>query len=222
MTKEALEASISRLDVWTIVFGVMVAVGVTGEAFVGWLHRQRSEALRVVQAGETAQQQERAANAERALVELHRRVQFRRSTFDMAVFKDILKDAPKASTLEIWYRPGDDEADFLASYIAGGLGSIGWPPTLQLPIPAGAVQETLVLLPQGGRDRMTPVQRVGAAPTGVTVMAKTADPAPPNAPTQAIGFLVKALNAAGAAPTMSTTDGRLAAGAIRIVVAQKP
>jgi hypothetical protein len=48
MTKESLERSISTLEVWAIVFAVVVAVGVVGEAICGFKHWSKDRQLRRV------------------------------------------------------------------------------------------------------------------------------------------------------------------------------
>lgn len=79
MTKNELEAFLRTLDIWVIVFGVLVAIGVTGEAIVGFLHFRKGNELNRLEASENLAQQaeierlksasglmsERAANAER-------------------------------------------------------------------------------------------------------------------------------------------------------------
>ena len=64
-TKEALEASLRRYDIWLIVFGALVVIGVAGESVFGFLHWRRSGDLSTLQNAENLKLQERAANAER-------------------------------------------------------------------------------------------------------------------------------------------------------------
>jgi uncharacterized cupredoxin-like copper-binding protein len=52
-----LESSLSTLDIWLIVFGVFVAIGVVGESLVGFLHWRTSGQLQAVQTAENLAQQ---------------------------------------------------------------------------------------------------------------------------------------------------------------------
>lgn len=52
MDKAALVSSLNTLDVWLIIFGLVVAIGVVGESIVGFLHWRRSNDLQIVQASE--------------------------------------------------------------------------------------------------------------------------------------------------------------------------
>jgi hypothetical protein len=79
MTKGELEALLRTLDIWVIVFGILVAIGVTGEAIVGFLHFRKGNQLHRLEVAENLAQQaeiermkkesglisERTANAER-------------------------------------------------------------------------------------------------------------------------------------------------------------
>jgi len=82
-TKEELEALLRTLDVWVIVFGVFVAIGVAGESLVGFIHFRKSSQLHRLQTAEnlaqqaeierlrsdTAMSMERAAHAEQQAAE---------------------------------------------------------------------------------------------------------------------------------------------------------
>ena len=86
MTKEELESSINTLEILLIIFGIFVAVGVTGESVFGFRLWRKNSQLRDIQSAEnrsqereierpkkesesirldTAKATERAANAER-------------------------------------------------------------------------------------------------------------------------------------------------------------
>jgi hypothetical protein len=52
MDKASLESTLRTLDIWLIVFGIFVAVGVVGESVVGFLHWRRGGQLAVVQTAE--------------------------------------------------------------------------------------------------------------------------------------------------------------------------
>lgn len=56
-TKEELEALLRTLDVWVIVFGVFVAIGVAGESIVGFIHFRKSSQLQRLQTAENLAQQ---------------------------------------------------------------------------------------------------------------------------------------------------------------------
>jgi hypothetical protein len=78
MSKDELESLLNVLDGWLIVFGLCVAIGVTGESIVGFMHFRKGNQLRRLQNEENLAQQreiermkneagltlERAANAE--------------------------------------------------------------------------------------------------------------------------------------------------------------
>jgi hypothetical protein len=57
MDKRALVSAIEALDMWVIGFGVIVALGVTGEAVAGFLHWRWGNQLRVIQDEENRAQQ---------------------------------------------------------------------------------------------------------------------------------------------------------------------
>ena len=57
MGKAELESSLSTLEIWLIVFGVLVAVGVVGGSVAGFMHWRRSGQLSVLQAAENFSQQ---------------------------------------------------------------------------------------------------------------------------------------------------------------------
>src|SRR5260370_15114283 len=95
-TKEELEALLRTLDVWVIVFGVFVAIGVAGESIVGFIHFRKSSQLQRLQTSENLSQQaeierlrnesasirsdtakamERAAHAEKQAAELNKQTE---------------------------------------------------------------------------------------------------------------------------------------------------
>jgi uncharacterized membrane protein len=68
MDKASLESTLRTLDIWLIVFGVFVAIGVAGESVVGFLHWRRGGQLQAIQASEILELTNSVANAnERAL-----------------------------------------------------------------------------------------------------------------------------------------------------------
>src|SRR5580658_9006927 len=52
MGKGELESWLSTLDIWLLVFGIVVAVGVAGEAIVGVMHWRSGNQLRAIQNAE--------------------------------------------------------------------------------------------------------------------------------------------------------------------------
>jgi hypothetical protein len=56
MDKSELEALLARIDVWLLVFGIIVVVGVAGESFFGIRHWWNSRKLKVLQDKENADQ----------------------------------------------------------------------------------------------------------------------------------------------------------------------
>jgi len=69
-TREGLEASLHTLDILLIVFGTLVAIGVTGESIVGFLHWRRGGQLSAIQNSEIARLQQETAEANLALAKL--------------------------------------------------------------------------------------------------------------------------------------------------------
>jgi hypothetical protein len=57
MTIDDLVALLKTLDKWLIVFGVLVAIGVVGEAVVGFIHFRKSSELQRLQTDENLKQQ---------------------------------------------------------------------------------------------------------------------------------------------------------------------
>lgn len=56
MTKSELESLLARIDVWLLVFGIIVVIGVAGESFFGIRHWWNSRKLKVLQDQENAEQ----------------------------------------------------------------------------------------------------------------------------------------------------------------------
>lgn len=61
--RAALERSLSTLDIWLIVFGVFVAIGVVGESVIGFLHWRRSGQLQTLQTSENLALEKAVADA---------------------------------------------------------------------------------------------------------------------------------------------------------------
>jgi hypothetical protein len=61
--KAELESALSTLDIWLIIFGVFVAIGVVGESAAGYLHWRKSGQLSKLQTAENLSLQEAIAGA---------------------------------------------------------------------------------------------------------------------------------------------------------------
>lgn len=65
MDKSELEALLARIDVWLLIFGVIVVIGVAGESFFGIRHWWNSRKLQRIQNAESAAQREEIARLNR-------------------------------------------------------------------------------------------------------------------------------------------------------------
>jgi hypothetical protein len=63
MGKAALQASLNTLDVWLIIFGILVAIGAVGGSVAGYLHWRRSSQLQTILEAENLAQQKDIAQA---------------------------------------------------------------------------------------------------------------------------------------------------------------
>src|SRR6516225_8658333 len=63
MGKAALQAWLNALDVWLIIFGVLVAIGAVGGSVAGFLHWRRSGQLQAILEAENLAQQNDIAQA---------------------------------------------------------------------------------------------------------------------------------------------------------------
>ncbi|HEY2547720.1 MAG TPA: hypothetical protein VGI46_16735 [Candidatus Acidoferrum sp.] len=154
MTKEELETVLRTLDIWVIVFGILVAIGVTGEAIVGYFHFRKSGQLQRLQAAEnlgqqgeierlrnqTGQVMERAAKAEEraaeankaaeeerlARLKIEERLAPRRLTAEQIHFLQTKLGRFAGQPIQISYLVGDVESQTYASEFAEALGPIGW------------------------------------------------------------------------------------------------
>lgn len=138
--KEALEASIERLDVVLQVFAVIVAIGVLGEAVFGVRHVLLSRRLRVLQKADETQYQltiarlqydvakaDKEAEDERtARVRLESKVAWRRLDLNTQseVASRLSRFAKQPALLA--YSPNDVEASAFASDIAATLHTAKW------------------------------------------------------------------------------------------------
>src|ERR1700735_4724608 len=93
--KTELESSLSTLDLWLIVFGLFVAIGVVGESVVGFLHWRRSGQLQALQTAENLPLQRDLKDTELKLEELRALAGPRQ--IDPARFLAALARRPKAT-----------------------------------------------------------------------------------------------------------------------------
>src|SRR2546426_7740477 len=82
MSMEGLEALLARTDVWLLIFGVFVAVGVAGESFFGIRHWWNSRLLRKLSDAEAKAKDKEIASlrlqveeSRRTNLEMQRRIQ---------------------------------------------------------------------------------------------------------------------------------------------------
>jgi hypothetical protein len=75
MTKTELEALIATMEKWSIFFGILVAIGVTGESVVGFRLWRRNGELKTIQEREIAGLADRAAAANKRAAELQLLIQ---------------------------------------------------------------------------------------------------------------------------------------------------
>jgi hypothetical protein len=59
MDKAQLDTLLGRIDVWLLIFGVVVVVGVAGESFFGIRHWWNSRKLQAIQRAEDLNQEHR-------------------------------------------------------------------------------------------------------------------------------------------------------------------
>jgi hypothetical protein len=126
MTKEELEAFLRTLDLWVIGFGIMVAIGVAGEAVVGFMHFRKSGELHKLQTAENLAQRaeiarlnkeakeaaERATGAEVRAAEANRRTEEERLA------------RMKIEERLAWRRVSPGEHDVMVSHLAAHAGAV--------------------------------------------------------------------------------------------------
>jgi hypothetical protein len=69
MDKAQLETLLGRIDVWLLIFGVVVVVGVAGESFFGIRHWWNSRKLQAIQRTEDEQREEKIAQLNKEAVD---------------------------------------------------------------------------------------------------------------------------------------------------------
>lgn len=152
MGKAELEASLRTLDIWLIVFGVLVAVGVVGESIAGFLHWRRSNDLETVQSSENltlqhdikrlsadadasraqiAEAQARTTEAQARLEMVRRQLGPRFPNRQAMV--PLLKEV--TATVEIVYGSEDLGSTLLAQQLRSTLIEAGWTVSALNPVP---------------------------------------------------------------------------------------
>lgn len=207
MAKEALEALLNTLDVWLVIFGLLVAVGTVGGAVVGYIHWRKGNELQQLQSAENLRLQARIAEAEAqaaeankkaeeerlARVKIEERLAPRRLTLDrLRRFLDILRKGPKGP-VDIQFAANDAEASAFASQIRDALRNAGW----DAHITAAFVSvESL---------------------QGLVVTVYNADRAPVH-----VAVLKNALEQVGFPVSVRPSDQSVPEGIVRLFVGQKP
>jgi hypothetical protein len=154
MDKSQIEALLARIDVWLLMFGVIVVIGVAGESFFGIRHWWNSRKLQAIQSADDlaqehaiadarkeaaeanakagsfqlqiAQANERAANAELELAKLKApRVLTEGQQRELLA---ALKPFPDTA-ISIEFEYADGEAKALAMQLWGVLNKAGWKAT---------------------------------------------------------------------------------------------
>ena len=155
MDKAQIEALLARIDVWLLVFGVIVVIGVAGESFFGIRHWWNSRKLQTIQSADEqereetiarlneqaqsfqlqiAQANERTAKAELELAKLKSpRVLTEEQQHELFV---ALKPFPNTA-ISIEFEYADGEAKALAAQLWTALNKAGWKVEFGSPPAAG-------------------------------------------------------------------------------------
>jgi uncharacterized protein YdbL (DUF1318 family) len=211
MGRAELERSLSTLDIWLIIFGVFVAIGVVGESLAGFLHWRRSGQLQAVQTSENLALQKDLKDTELKLEELRRLAGPR--TIDRANFVKALDGKPKCH-VEIWYLPDISDGFWLMNSLLAALIAAHW--DVEPPTPMTDLKPD----PSNPISRFIPPHMVaGAQPVGATVVAH-AMPLPPEmvAPQEALmSAIASSLHGVYGSSNPSVPEGTL-----RIIITAKP
>jgi hypothetical protein len=151
MDKAQIDALLARIDVWLLVFGVIVVIGVAGESFFGIRHWWNSRKLQTIQSAEEQERQETiarlnngAANAEQQAQSFQLQIaqaneRTARAELELAKLKAprvlteeqqrelvaALKPFPNTA-ISIEFEYADGEAKALAMQLWGVLTKAGW------------------------------------------------------------------------------------------------
>jgi hypothetical protein len=214
MTRVELESALSTLDIWLIVFGLFVAIGVVGESVVGSLHWRKGNDLQAAQTTENLALQNDLKQAELQLEQ----IRFpRRLNIDL--FHKEMESFPKEITFEVLYDSSTADAAILANSIFVGLLQAGWHRSQKLPAP---------LAPREGPAELRDIysslpltQQSGGGAWGLSVVTNAEPDLDRETPA---AKLVSVLGKSVIGPPSMTSYGRDATmpnGLIRIIVGPK-
>jgi hypothetical protein len=132
--KAALQAALNTLDVWLIVFGVLVAIGAVGRSVAGYLHWRKSGELQTVLEAENLAQQQEIAKANATAAQAQQRAA--EANLELARMKAprTLRAEPVVSILkpfagtsfDVGLVQGDAEAADFMLVLEGVLKAAGW------------------------------------------------------------------------------------------------
>ncbi|MGD0335209.1 MAG: hypothetical protein ABSA90_18450 [Xanthobacteraceae bacterium] len=180
MDKSALELSLRTLDVWFIIFGILVAIGVVGESVAGFLHWRRSGQLQVIQTAENLALANSVAEANRTTEALRSHnlalqneiIAAEHALADRFIWYDdrsaiqaVLSQYP-GQIVRIWMYPASSPDTFaLGMTIAGLMFSAKWQVTLWDLHTASAVPGVHILYREGALNAK---EAAGALVTSLT------------------------------------------------------
>ena len=146
MDKSQLETLLARIDVWLLIFGIIVVIGVAGESFFGARHWWNSRKLKILQdkenaeqvaeisrlANATAEALKQAADANRiaeqerlARIKIEERLAWRRITPKEHDSLILMLKPHAGATVEL-LKLGDIEAGIFADDLIKTLRDSGW------------------------------------------------------------------------------------------------
>jgi hypothetical protein len=131
--KAELETRLNGFEIWLIVFGICVAVGVVGESVFGFRAWWNNRKLHTVQSAidrqrdfESAQQRERTATAERMLLEVQERLQDRTFNNEQHTRLVNMLGVGARCGVQVIVGVGNDEASRFAKRVLDILHEAGW------------------------------------------------------------------------------------------------
>jgi len=208
--------------------GLTVTLGVLAETLFALLVTKISRDLQTFADARNAEFHARAAAAEQRTAELQLDIERLRlktgpriDSFDFTRLTEMLQSCPRG-IVEILYLPNDGEAQWFALRLLSAIRSAGWEarPDGVFPIPEDVVPAILRDLPLSITKNMSLTIRVGAQPTGVSLVARSIDEE--NMPATSTYLILRnALTKCGASPAGGFDDS-LPENVVRLVVAQKP
>jgi len=195
---------------WGLIVGLVI--GVISTVLLVWMGSVKEADAKAAQQRfemELEKQRERAANAERQLLQgqLPRQVDFQKLTA-------ALKGKPP-SAMEIWFQPYDPEAYHFALQLYGALSSDGWHGPTPKPLPITDAKAI---------ERFSPLVEKDVGLVGTGILQKGLLPLQKRGGTP-VGNLVEALSHMGLAPystiRITVPDAPLPEGLVVILVGQK-